>query len=88
MPCQYYLISVMITALIDNLQNLISDFIDKVPVTDILWWRFFCCFVIGNIYNQFTGNPRLAVTSISDKHLLLSALFGTITASCTVFALR
>lgn len=71
-----------------SLSSLFTDFIDNVPVTEILWWRFFLCTVTCIFYNQFTAQPRLALTAWKDRQLLLSALFGTITASCTVFALR
>ena len=78
-----YIHSLIITSSIHS-----SDFIDDVPVIEILWWRFFLSTVICILYNQFTAQPCLALTAWRDRQLLLSALFGTITATCTVFALR
>lgn len=71
-----------------SLSSLFTDLIEHLPVQQILWWRFCFTTMIVLIYNQFSARPGLVFSSWRDNKLLMSALFGTITASCTVFALR
>eukprot|EP00116_Pleurobrachia_bachei_P013505 sb/3473767/ len=77
---------IITSCLFFSLCSLFTDFIQDMPVNEILWWRFFITFILGVLYNQVTESPS-AVLKVT-RSLMLTALFGTITASCTVFALR
>ena len=62
---------------------LFSDLVVKIPVFEILWWRFFFTVGITGCINLFTGQSCNIFNVPNHKTVALAALLGTITAFCT-----
>lgn len=70
-----------------SLCSLFTEFVSHVPIIELLWWRFFftlSCTVVINLINDYPSPLNVP----NSRMVLLTAVLGTITASCTVFALR
>lgn len=81
------IISALISYFFFALSNVLTKFVSEIPMSDIMFWRYFAIFVIAIVYFLYTGEIfKIYKTNVIKKHFA-RGFFGYVNSYLTIVAM-